>query len=112
MKNKSTENEIKKEIGENIKRIRRSLRTFLSAEVIAKKLGISRVAFTQIENGQNHVTAVTLWKLATIFGCDFKDFFPTIPQGFALSQKDTQAIGAKDKHALDWAVKLFGTIKK
>ncbi|KKR35018.1 MAG: hypothetical protein UT67_C0004G0007 [Candidatus Magasanikbacteria bacterium GW2011_GWA2_40_10] len=45
---------VKKEIASNIKRIRRSLRNFLTGEAVAEKLNVSRVAYTQMENGKNH----------------------------------------------------------
>ncbi|MFA6486492.1 MAG: helix-turn-helix transcriptional regulator [Candidatus Magasanikbacteria bacterium] len=105
---KDIDREIKKAIGEKIRGIRRTRRGFLSAEVVAHKLGISRVALTQLENGQNNVSAVTLWKLATILGCDnFQDFFPPIPTGFELSQADIENIKKKDKNASEWAETLF-----
>lgn len=104
--------EIKKEVGENIKHVRRSLRTFSSAEKVAEKLGISRVAYTLIENGKNHVNAVTLWKLATLFGCDIAEFFPSTPKGFELSPKDLEAIKKVDEKAVDWAKRLFTKISK
>lgn len=107
-----TDLEIKKEVGENIKRIRRSLRTFSSAEKVSKNLGISRVAYTQIENGKNHVNAVTLWKLATLFGCEVKEFFPSTPEGFELSPKDLEAIKKVDEKAVDWAERLFKKVTK
>lgn len=102
---------VKKEIASNIKRVRRSLRNFLTAEAVAVKLGISRVAYTQIENGKNHVNGVTLWKLSVLFGCDVKDFFPTSPSGYELSPKDVEAIKKVDEKALGWAEDLFGQIK-
>ncbi len=104
---------IKKEIASNIKRNRRSLRNFLTGEAVAQKLNISRVAYTQIENGKNHINGVTLWKLSVLFGCSIKDFFPTSPSGFELSPIDIEAIKKVDEKALTWAEDLFGatTIK-
>lgn len=102
---------IKKEVASNIKRIRRSLRNFLTAEAVAKKLNISRVAYTQIENGKNHINGVTLWKLSVLFGCDVKEFFPTSPSGYELSPKDIEAIKKTDEKVLKWAEDLFGPIK-
>lgn len=102
---------IKKEIASNIKRIRRSLRNFLTGEAVAKKLNISRVAYTQIENGKNHINGVTLWKLSVLFGCSVKDFFPTCPIGYELSIKDIEAIKKVDEKALAWAEDLFGPTK-
>ncbi|HSR88794.1 MAG TPA: helix-turn-helix domain-containing protein [Candidatus Udaeobacter sp.] len=109
---KDIEQTVKEEIGAKIKKIRRNSRGFLTAEVVAHKLGVSRVALTQLENGQNHVNAVTLWKLATILGCEVKDFFPDIPKGYELSQIDVENIKKKDENAAEWAEKIFGKVNK
>lgn len=107
-----TEYKIKKEIASNIKRIRRSTRTYLTAQKVAERLGISRVAYTQIENGKNHINGVNLWKLSMLFGCDIKEFFPAHIDGFELSPKDIQALKKKDEEALEWAEDLWGPIKQ
>ena len=109
--NAKTDKEIKKEIGENIKRIRRSSRSFLSAQKVADKLKITRSSLTQIENGNNNVNAVTLWKLSCILDCDMKDFFPNTPDGFQISKKDIEEVEKKDKKAKEWAKQLFGEPK-
>lgn len=106
--NIKTDKEIRKEIGENIKRIRRSSRSFLSAQKVADKLKTTRSSLTQIENGNNNVNAVTLWKLSCILDCDIKDFFPNIPDGFQISKRDIKEIEKKDKKAKEWAKQLFG----
>ncbi len=104
--------QVKKEIGEKIKQIRRSRRGSLTATVVAQKLGMSRVALTHLENGQNHVNGVNLWKLATILGCGVAEFFPDVPSGHELSQKDVENITKKDKNATKWAEDCFGPAKK
>lgn len=104
--------QVKKEIGARIKQKRRSTRGFLTAATVAHKLGISRVALTQLENGKNNVNGVTLWKLATILGCDIKDFFPDIPPGHELSKEDVKNILKKDPNAAKWAEDCFGPAKK
>ena len=106
--NDKTDKEIRKEIGENIKRIRRSSRGFLSAQKVADKLSITRSCLTQIENGNNNVNAVILWKLSCILDCEIKDFFPRTPDGFRISVKDIKEIVKIDKKAEYWAKKLFG----
>lgn len=100
--------EIKKEIGNNIKRIRRSSRGFLSAEKVAKKLNISRVLLTQIENGNKNVNAVILWELSCILACSVKDFFPEVPEGFQINKWDVEQIKKVDEKAIEWAKELFG----
>ncbi|MBI5229962.1 MAG: helix-turn-helix transcriptional regulator [Candidatus Magasanikbacteria bacterium] len=106
-----TEKKIKTEIAANIKRIRRSTRSYLTAKTVADKLGVSRVAYTHVENGKNHVNGVTLWKLSTLFGCDIKEFFPITPDGYALSPKDIENIKKKDEEAVHWAQELWGLHK-
>lgn len=105
---KETQQEIREEIGNNIKGIRRSSRGFLSAEKVAKKLGISRVSLTQIENGKKNINAVLLWELSCVLACDIKDFFPETPDGFQINQRDVKAIEKVDRKAVIWAEKLFG----
>jgi transcriptional regulator with XRE-family HTH domain len=85
----------------------------LSAANIAEKLGVSREAITQIETGRNNITAVSIWKLATLFNCDLADFFPKVPEGYGLSRVDLHAISQEggDK-AVKWAETLFKEKKK
>ena len=52
-------------LGKKIKKIRDSLG--LSQEIIANKLGISRVAISQIENGDRKISAEEILKLSKIF---------------------------------------------
>ena len=108
---KNAEKEVKNEIAANIKKARRSTRNYLTAKTVADKLGISRVAYTHIENGKNHINGVTLWKLSTLFGCSVKEFFPTTPDGYELSPKDVENIKKKDVAAIHWAEELWGPLK-
>jgi len=103
--NKDTDEEIKAEIGKKIKEMRRKLGH--SAARIATELGISREAVTHIETGRNNISAVSLWKLATLFNCDIDDFFPEVPDGFALTKVDLHKVAQEDKSAAKWAEKLF-----
>lgn len=97
--------QIRESVGRKIKQERD--RRDQSAERIAKRLGISRVALTHIEKGRNNINAVQLWKLACIFGCEPSDFFPPIPKGFALTNFDYQKIAREDEKAEGWARELF-----
>ncbi len=101
----ATNDEIRKEIGKKIKEMRNKLGQ--SALRIATEFGISREAVTHIETGRNNISAVSLWKLATLFNCDIKDFFPTIPNGYALTKVDLHKVAQEDKNAAKWAEKLF-----
>ena len=101
----ATNDEIRKEIGRKIKEMRNKLGQ--SASRIATELGISREAVTHIETGRNNISAVSLWKLATLFNCDINDFFPTIPNGYALTKVDLHKVAQEDKNAAKWAEKLF-----
>ncbi|MDD5068634.1 MAG: helix-turn-helix transcriptional regulator [Candidatus Pacebacteria bacterium] len=107
----ATEIEVKKEIGRKIKEMRNKLGQ--SALRIAQELKISREAITHIENGRNNVSAVVLWKLATLFNCDVHDFFPTVPDGYGITRVDLHKVEQESgKKAADWAKTLFGKEKK
>lgn len=102
------EQEIREEIGRRIAELRRKRR--LSARLVGEKLNISREAVTHIETGRNNVTALALWKLATLFHCDIKDFFPDVPGGYGLTKIDTDKIAQEGGvKAANWAKELFGT---
>ncbi len=100
-----TEKEIRKDIGRKIKEMRNKLN--LSASRLAEKLEVSREAITHIETGRNNISAVSLWKLAVLFKCDLSDFFPTVPDGYALTKVDIHKIAQEDENAAKWAEKLF-----
>jgi transcriptional regulator with XRE-family HTH domain len=105
-----TEDEIRKEIGRRIAEVRRKLG--LSARRVAEEIKVSREAVTHIETGRNNISAVSLWKLATLFNCDIEDFFPDVPDGYALTKADAHKIEQEGgKNAARWAKKLFGDKK-
>lgn len=54
-----------KKLGEQVKRLRESFS--LSQEGLAKKLDLSRVSLSQIENGERKITAEEIAKLSSIF---------------------------------------------
>src|SRR5579862_6238179 len=98
----ATEIEIRKEIGRRIAEMRKQ--RDLSARHVAESLGISREAVTHIETGRNNLSAVSLWKLATLFDCDIVDFFPDVPDGYALTKVDTSKIAQEGgEKAARWA---------
>jgi transcriptional regulator with XRE-family HTH domain len=104
----ATDEEIRKDIGRRVAGMRQKLK--LSARVVAEKLGMSREAVTHIEQGRNNISAVSLWKLATLFDCDLADFFPVIPDGYALTKVDQQKIEQEGgQQATQWAQRLFPT---
>lgn len=106
MGNAFAEDEIRTEIGKRISEMRRKLG--LSAKRVADELQISREAVTHIETGRNNITAVSLWKLATLFDCDIVDFFPDVPDGYALTKVDTRKIEQEaGEKAARWARQLF-----
>ena len=105
------EREIREAIGNRIAEIRRKRK--LSARLVGEKLKITREAVTHIETGRNNVTALALWKLATLFRCDVKDFFPDIPDGYGLTKIDTDKIAQEGgQKAAIWAKELFGNRQK
>jgi len=105
------EAEIRAEIGRRISEMRRKLG--LSAKRVADELQISREAVTHIETGRNNITAVSLWKLATLFDCEIADFFPDVPDGYALTKVDTTKIEQEaGEKAARWARQLFTSIRR
>lgn len=100
-----TEGEVRKAIGRRVKEMRKKLH--LSALRVAEELGVSREAITHIETGRNNITAVSLWKLAILFDCDIGDFFPTVPDGYALTKVDLHKVAQEDERAAEWAERLF-----
>lgn len=103
--------EIKAEIGRRIAERRKKLG--LSAQRIAERMGVSREAITQIENGRNNITAVSVWKLATLLSCDVGLFFPEVPDGYALTKVDQQKLEEEGgKKAARWAQELFASKPK
>lgn len=102
----ATDHEIKEAIGRIIKEMRGKLG--LSAQTVANGLKMSREAVTHIETGRNNISAVSLWKLATLFNCEIKDFFPAVPDGYAITKVDLRKIEQENgKKAAEWAEKLF-----
>lgn len=102
------EAEIRLEVGVRIAKTRKSLG--LSAGRVAQVLGITREALTHIETGRNNITAVSLWKLATLFHCDIASLFPTIPDGYALTSLDARKIKLEaGEQAARWAKQLFSS---
>lgn len=55
-----------KTINERIKELRNEFH--LSQEYVARFLGVSRVTYTQMENGNRNIMADELSKLSTLFG--------------------------------------------
>jgi len=105
----NSDDDLKKVIGGRIKRIRK--RFDRSASWVAERIGISRGALTQIENGRNNINATLLWKIASIFKCDIKDFFPAVPDSAPLTQADLNVIALEDKQAAEFAKRAFKSKK-
>jgi transcriptional regulator with XRE-family HTH domain len=102
----ATDEEIKKEIGRTVKEMRGKLR--LSALTVATSLEISREAVTHIETGRNNISGVLLWKLAILFNCEMQDFFPAVPDGYALTKVDLHKVAQESgQKGVKWAEKLF-----
>lgn len=101
------EREIREAIGARIAEMRRKRK--LSARLVGEKLKLTREAVTHIETGRNNVSALALWKLATLFHCDVKDFFPDVPDGYGLTKIDTDKVAQEGgQKAAAWAKQLFG----
>ena len=103
--------EIRREVGRKIAERRKKLG--LSALRVAEELGLSREAISQIENGRNNISAVSIWKLATLLSCDVALFFPEVPDGYALTKVDKQKLEEEGgKKAARWAQELFASKPK
>ncbi len=105
---KKTHEEIRQDIGQRIKSMRRRSRGALSARAVAEKLGISRVTLTQIENGKRNINAVLLWEVACRLGCNIQELFPSTPAGFQITERDVEEVKKVDKKAVKWLGDLFG----
>ncbi|RJO61204.1 XRE family transcriptional regulator [candidate division WS5 bacterium] len=101
--------ELKKIIGSRIQRVRRHLGR--TADWVARGIGVSRGAITQVENGRNNISATLLWKIATVLECDIKEFFPNVPDAKTLDQADIEKIGKENERAADYARKAFKPLK-
>ncbi len=102
---------LKKEIGRRVAAARRN--RSVSAQLLAQELGISREAVTHIENGRNNITAVCLWKIATLLHTDVGSLLPVVPDGYALTPKDTKLVTLEaGEQAAQWAQELFANKKK
>lgn len=103
-----TREEIKQAVGTLIRAERR--RGDHPVERVAKRLGISRVALTQIEGGKSNVNAVQLWILASTLGCEVQDFFPKLASELSLSKiskTDMDKFLKKDERVRKWTMDLL-----
>ena len=62
-----------KDIGENLRKLRRINR--LSQQELADKVGISRLAYSQIERGEVEAKVSTLTNLAKVLDVKLQDLF-------------------------------------
>jgi len=97
--------ELKNIIGGRIKRAR--LRHDRTARWVAEKAGISRISLTQIENGNNNVSAVVLWKIAGVLRCDIREFFPDVPNATTLAETDLSILKEENRKAADFMKKAY-----
>ncbi len=102
---KEVNDELKVLIGGRVQRVRKRLDR--SALWVAERIGITRGALTQIERGHNNVSAVQLWKIASVLKCDIKDFFPDVPNSAPLTETDLQIIAEENEQAVGFAKKAF-----
>lgn len=108
--NSGTDTEIRQEIGKRVAAARK--RRSLSAKRVADELRISREAVTHVETGRNNISAVSLWKLATLLSCSVLEFFPDVPDGYALTSVDTHKVEQEGgEKAARWARQLFKNTK-
>lgn len=100
-----SEDEIKKIIGSRIKRVRRHFNRTTSW--LAGRVGVKRGALSQVENGHNNISASLLWKIASVLGCDIKEFFPNVPDSKTLNELDYAVIAQENEQAVQFAKRAF-----
>ncbi|SIE94010.1 transcriptional regulator [Mycobacteroides abscessus subsp. abscessus] len=64
---------IHKNIGENLRNIRRS--RGLSLDMAAEATGVSKAMLGQIERGESNPTVTTLWKIASGLQKEIRDIY-------------------------------------
>jgi transcriptional regulator with XRE-family HTH domain len=97
--------ELKELVGARIKRARRHFGR--TANWVANNVGVTRGAITQIENGRNNISAILLWKIASVLECDIKEFFPNVPDSRTLNQADFEKISKENERAAAYAKKAY-----
>src|SRR5579872_2333250 len=60
--------DVRKVIGENVRRAR--VLADLTQEEVGERLGVDRAYISGLECGKRNPTAITLWRLATVFGLE------------------------------------------
>lgn len=100
---KDKDTEMRQMISDHIQSIRRQ--KGWSVNKVADDLGITRSALTQIETSRNNVSAVMIWKLAYLFGCEVGDFFPPTPEDSGLTKADIDKL--ESDRAKNFARKCF-----
>lgn len=71
-----------------------------SAEAVANELGISKAAYSQLENGKTEITISKIEMLAKIFQVSMETIIPNISQNFTQISHGKNAVNAHTVHNL------------
>ena len=107
--NPVSDDELKMLIAKRIKRVRGRLG--YTAKRVAREIGISRSALSQIETGRIHINAVTLCKLAYVLKCNIDEFFPKVPDSSSLTESDVTLVAQENAQAAAFFQKAFPKTK-
>jgi transcriptional regulator with XRE-family HTH domain len=102
---KTADKALKSLLAKHIQNVRK--RRGITARKAAEDIGISRTALTQMETGNNHFNAVTLFRLASALKCDIKEFFPTVPESVSLTDADAANVAQENAQAAELLKKAF-----
>lgn len=96
------------ELKESIATVSRNLKRYrnlndLSQEELAKKVGISRVTYTNIESGKEEPKVTTLQLIANALGIDIFKLFAPIPELSSLRLRSNKVLSAKMKNLQEQA---------
>jgi len=105
----NAESEINASIGKRIREIRNSRN--MSAETVARYLGMDRTNLSHIETGRNKITAVILWELATLFRSPIDRFFPKVSESHGVTLSDIDTLKKEDERVEKWAKACIKNIK-
>lgn len=71
---KSIQYELYRQIGDNIKKKRQSLK--LNQTLLAESINLSRTSLVNIEQGKQHASVFVLWEIAEKLGVTLHDLIP------------------------------------
>lgn len=70
--------DVRKLVGQNVKRLREAVTPRLSQAALAAKLGVDRAYVSSIERGQQNATIVSLWHVSQALGVKIGELFEDV----------------------------------